>query len=447
MFTSTYSWADGGDKSRLAEIMKLEVQLKSEGKSLSKEQKEEYDSLVKIIGVVDAAVLKADLKKEQEKQKETKMSPQIQEKYEQKYESLKGRIKTKKAPEKDLVEADTVEVKPAPKFKPESQAQKVDQDTDPRDLKKDRYDELMERISKATEKEKAKGSKLYSPTNIQQKNSNGLFTERDSETIVEKAVAVNDAITVQMCYDAGVSIHLHDSIDTTIQRPIIDDSNWFTLVAFQNGKGVYVHLTKQVPRGMFKETSLRLFRKNDDRAYLINIIGVPCPDGMIRYPKVIYLKNKENTLANGRDVKGREILPFEDMVIGESHGYVRTNSQNVVVYDMVTSSGSNSVILGVEIDGRFSDGEFNFTALDNLQINKLDLDSKFLPIQSDKSSVKKGKKVSRYRIVIPGVDKNYIMKRRYVYLMFLNHKTKEYEYVQVDLSVYFKSLKERGMEL
>ena len=40
-----------------------------------------------------------------------------------------------------------------------------------------------------------------------------FFTERDSFNIVKKAVSFNDAITVQMCYAAGVSIHFDDTIE------------------------------------------------------------------------------------------------------------------------------------------------------------------------------------------------------------------------------------------
>lgn len=292
------------------------------------------------------------------------------------------------------------------------------------------------------------GVKTYIPPVRSDDNENGFFTERDSFNIVKKAVSFNDAITVQMCYAAGVSIHFDDTIETTIQKAVADDNGiYFSVVRLENKRGVFVKMLKPIPKGRYVDNSLRLFRQSDDRAYLINIVGTSCPDGIIKYPKVIYLKNKENTLTNGRDIKGRDILPPEDTIIEVSKGYLRTNKVELKVYDMITSSGSNSIILGVELNGKFNEGDYEFAALDNQQVNRIDLSVDYLSVQSQKSSIKKGKELSRFRIVVPSIDKTYITRRKEFYLLFLNNKSKEYEYVRVNLLPYFNSLKNRGFDL
>jgi hypothetical protein len=273
---------------------------------------------------------------------------------------------------------------------------------------------------------------------------NGFVVDRDSTTIITKRVGTKDAVTIKMCIAYGVSIILDDSIDTELQRVILDDKVFFDALEFENHRGVYARLVKPIPEGSRWESAIRLVRKSDDRTYLVNLVGVSCPEGVVEYPKVVYLKEKYDVLA----AKQNDINTPEDMIIEVSQGLPRKNLHDVQVYDMVASPGADSVLFGIEIqNAQISKPEkIEFAALDNLQINKISTKTTYMKLQSDKSTELRGSQSYRFKVMM-GVDKSYILKNRYVHLVYINKETKHYQYIQIDVMKYFKSLKDRGFDL
>ena len=274
---------------------------------------------------------------------------------------------------------------------------------------------------------------------------NGFYVERDSQTIITKRVGPKDAITVKMCIAYGVTITLDESIDTELQRVILDDKIFFDAQEFENKRGVYVRLLKPIPEGQRWDSAIRLVRKSDDKGYIVNLQAVACPEGQIDFPKVVYLKEKFDVLS----AQAKSVMTPEDMIIEVSQGLPRKNVHSVNVYDMVASPGSDWVVFGVEIqpDAPISKmDKIEFSALDSLQINKLSVKSEFLKLQSEKASELRGKRVHRFKVLM-SIDKNYVLKNRYVHLVYVNKETGHYQYIQVDALQYFQSLKDRGFDL
>lgn len=294
-------------------------------------------------------------------------------------------------------------------------------------------------------KEKGKGA-IYEPLpGDSGVKPNGFYVERDSSTIITKRIGPKDAITIKMCMAYGVSIILDESIDTELQRVILDDKIFFDAQEFENKRGVYVRLLKPIPQGNRWDSAIRLVRKSDDKTYVVNLQAVACPEGQIDYPKVVYLKEKFDVLTS----KSQEILTPEDMIIQVSDGLPRKNIHQATIYDMVASPGSDWVVFGIEIvpdQSLKSPEKIEFQALDNLQINKLAVKSEYLKLQSEKASELRSEKAYRFKVMVM-IDKAYVFKNRYLHLVYLNKETKHYQYIQVDTLNYFQSLKERGFDL
>jgi hypothetical protein len=274
---------------------------------------------------------------------------------------------------------------------------------------------------------------------------NGFYVERDSQSIITKRIGTRDAITIKMCIAYGVSIILDESIDTELQRIILDDRIFFDAQEFENKRGVYVRLLKPIPEGSRWDSAIRLVRKSDDKTYVVNLQAVACPDGQIDFPKVVYLKEKWDTLS----AKASEVMTPEDMIIQISQGLPRKNVHNVNVYDMVASPGSDWVVFGVEIEPNGTiekPDKIEFSALDNLQINKIGVKFEYMKLQSQKATELRGKPSYRFKVMM-SIDKNYVFKNRYVYLVYINKEIGHYQYIQVDTLQYFKSLKDRGFDL
>jgi hypothetical protein len=291
----------------------------------------------------------------------------------------------------------------------------------------------------------SKSGAIYDPVpNEPGVKQNGFVVDRDSQTIITKRVGTKDAITIKMCIAYGVSIILDESIDTELQRILLDDKIFFDAQDFDNKRGVFVRLKKPIPDGSRWESAIRLVRKSDDRTYLVNLVGVGCPEGNIDFPKVVYLKEKFDVLS----ARQSEVMAPEDKIIEVSQGLPRKNLHEVKVYDMVASPGSDWVVFGVEIQKATisKPDKIEFAALDNLQINKLNVKAEYMKLQSDKSTELRGESTYRFKIMM-AIDKSYIFKNRFVHLVYLNKETKHYQYIQIDTLQYFKSLKERGFDL
>jgi len=319
------------------------------------------------------------------------------------------------------------------------------------DLLKVKFKSLKDRpdLVEEIEKEKAEAKSIYSPApQARDRSEDGLVVERDSSKVIFKKMSINDSLNVKMCFNAGVQIVLDDDISTTLQTALLDDKIFFDAQPFENNRGVYVRLKQPIPNGSYWESSVRLIRKSDDKSYLVNLFGLPCPTGPYPFPKVIYLKEKYSGLT-----QKNKILTPEDTIISLSQGLPRIKKNRIRVYDMVASSGSDWVVFGVEVQfpSRTSadfdkDLKKYWKLLDNLQVNEKKVDIEYLPIQSEKATQFRGIRTMRFKITA-NINKNYILNNRFLHLMYVDKEEGHYQYVRIDTLPYFLSLKKRGFEL
>nr|BFD64831.1 hypothetical protein BdHM001_35120 [Bdellovibrio sp. HM001] len=462
-------------------LVKKDVELKLVGKSLSEAEKAEMDRLAKALGPLKAAQVTNQVMNEvSQKAIQDVIAPQSQSSNTPSPLMTKAPQKQQEAPQEELKQPVTVVINQigpgaasTDPVKPEVQAppkEPVDQGPKPirPNISSETEKKLLAQYAKnhvvdgdkaevakteLAEKEAKPNKKLKyspSPTGKGLKRP-GIHVERDSANIVSITVGVEDAVTLQMCIAHGVSIHFDESIKSNIQRVNADDDKYFRFEKYDNNRGVYVRLVKEIPSGGMWESALRLIRKDDDKAYLVNLVGVPCPEGLIRFPKVVYLKNRmirTDRLDDRLKLSDNEILTPQDTIIMMSKGYKETNEFNASVYDMVASGGASVVSMGVELETGLSHDDFEFKVLDYFQVHQIKTTSRYLDLQSQviTNLSKEGKKYKRFNLTV-SVNKDYILRKRYLWLMVLNHKTKSYEYRIIDLIEYFKDLKDREFEL
>lgn len=338
-----------------------------------------------------------------------------------------------------------------PKATPRPEPLKISKEES--DLLKTRFRPLKDRPDLMQDEDAAPQvsgkSPIYIPSQARDKTNDGYMVDRDSTKVVKKKVSVNDALTVKICFSSGVQITLDESIRSTFQTVILDDPVFFAASTFDNNRGAFVRMKVPVPEGGYVETALRLIRKDDDKTYLINLIGLPCPAGIYPYPKTIYLQDKLDVFNNNT-----KVLTPEDTIISMSQGLPRIKKNRIVFYDMVTSSGSKWAVFGVEVQfpnrksKKFTKKELenSFRILDNLQVQEIASKVEYLPIPSDKATKSRGISTMRFKVTM-NIDKGYMLNNRFIYLMYIDKEEGHYQYVPVDTLPYFLSLKNRGFEL
>jgi hypothetical protein len=288
------------------------------------------------------------------------------------------------------------------------------------------------------------------PSEAQEVKHEGFVIERDSSKIIKKRMSYTDSLTVKMCEIGGLSVVLDDDIQTELQTAVIDDKVFFDAAIFDNHRGAYVRLNVPIPDGKQRESALRLVRKDNDKAYLINLIGVPCPkNGTSPYPKEIYIKDKMAGISG----KTSKIMTPEDTVIELSDGLPRkseADGNHITIYDMVARSTSDWTIFGIQVmrtDGKgFNPSDFTIKMIDNLQVSQLPTKVDFLPVQSEKATNSLGVNTGRYKVIV-NIDKQYMTENRYLYLMLENKKDGYYQYVRIDTLPYVMSLRKRGFDI
>ena len=285
---------------------------------------------------------------------------------------------------------------------------------------------------------------IYVPAPVEGPNPNaGFLLERDSTKILRKTMSPNDVLNVKICYTAGVTIALDNDVQDEFQRVIIDENQYFAAETFENKKGVFVALKKQIPVGTYWESAIRLVRKRDDKTYLVNLIGLPCPDGLVQFPKVIYLREHIGMIQSNN-----KVLTPEDMIIQQSKGMPRIQKNKIRVYDMVSSSSSTWSVFGIEV--QYPEGSKmtvpKMVVLDNFQVNKVNSKLEYLPLPSKKATEIRGVPTLRFKLSV-NIGKSYVLKNRYLHLMYLDEEVGHYQYIRVDTLPYFLSLVKRGFEL
>jgi hypothetical protein len=281
---------------------------------------------------------------------------------------------------------------------------------------------------------------------VDQANQNGYLVERDSPKIVVKQMSHMDTLNIKMCASAAVTVAFDDSFTgAELQTVVLDDLEYFEAKPFQNNKAVLVKLKNPIQKGSHWESALRLVTKQNDKTFLVNLLGVACPEtGANPFPKVYYIKEKHGLL--GKDAK---VYTPEDTIIEASEGLPRKNKNVVRVYDMVASSNSSWMTFGVEVQYHNPDSKKTrllMKVLDNMQINILPSQLEQMALQSRKASEFYGVPTLRFNLTV-NIDKSYVLNNRYIYLMLLDKETQHYQYKQIDLLKYFISLKKRGFNI
>lgn len=339
---------------------------------------------------------------------------------------------------------------PAPKVEPKKVItikQKISEEEQALLDKYDRDQKAMkerEALSKLQEEKKLKA--IYVPAPVEPKKpENGLLIERDSSKIRKVFMNTNDAINVTMCYSSGVNVILDENIRDTFQSVRLDDKIFFDAQIHENNRGVYIKLKNPIEEGSFWESSIRLIRKSDDKVYLINLMGIACPeDGLITYPKVIYLMDRIGLID-----RNSKVLPPEDTIIQMSKGLPRIQKNSVRIYDVVASSSSDWMILGLEVqytDRSVKTASPKISLLDNFQVSEIKSRTQYLPVQSKKASDLRGIPTLRFSVKA-NINKNYVLKNRYLHLMYLDEEEGYYQYLQIDMLPHFLKLINRGFEL
>lgn len=285
------------------------------------------------------------------------------------------------------------------------------------------------------------------PSESQETKHEGFVIERDSSKIIKKRMSYSDSLTVKMCEVSGLSVVLDDDIQTELQTALIDDKVFFNAQVFENHRGAFVVMTQPMPEGKQRESALRLVRKDNDKAYLINLIGVPCPkSGTSPYPKEIYIRDKSAGISG----KSSKIMTPEDTIIELSDGLPRRNVNVVSVYDMIARSTSDWTVFGIQVKlpagQSFRPEDFTIKMIDNLQVAQLPTKVDLLPIQSEKASKSLGVETARYKVIV-NIDKQYMVENRYLYLMLVDKKGGYYQYMRIDTLPRINELRKRGFDI
>lgn len=286
---------------------------------------------------------------------------------------------------------------------------------------------------------------IYVPAPVEEGDEDSVLLERDSSKVVVRRMGPQDSLNVKMCFSAGLTVTLDQDIQDEFQRIILDDKIFFDAQEMDNHRGVYVRMKRQVPEGTHWESALRLIRKSDDKTYLINLIGLPCPSrGMTPFPKAIYLKDHVGLMNSNT-----KALTPEDTIIAISKGLPRIQKNRIRFYDMLASSGSNWYVFGVEVQYPNPSKKTTMPkmiVLDNLQVSQIPSKLEYLPVHSQKATDARGVSTLRFKLTV-NINKNYVLKSRYLHVMFLDEESGHYQYVRVDTLPYFLSLIRRGFEL
>lgn len=488
---SNVTFAQEGDaRGQLRSLIEKDVKNKmTGGKGLSESELKLYNKLSEKVGLFESNQITQDVMKNIadgtestkpiEAEKEFELPPpsktQVKAKLVDKTEQDKSQTVTKKEKKEDPKKEEkpqvlTIVVQQAPQSTPTPATVIVPQSEDePKKEVAPKIDKKLEskmasafnrgltRSETESVSERAliinetKGDEIYQPSPLGESLKNQNFiVERDASSVVTYSVSVSDAITIRNCVADGVSIHLDESIKTNLQSAIISDDKYFSVKEFENKRGVFVRLTRPIKESEAWISALRLVRKDDDKVYLINLIGESCPeDGVLRFPKIVYLTervNRNTRLDDKLKLSDNEILTPEDTIIEFSKGYDRTDAYKIQVYDMVSSAGSGAASIGVELRSLTLPEDGEFQVLDFHQVTKVKTTSRYLELQSKKASTLRGIKVQRWNLTV-SLNKDYVLRRGYIYLMYVNNKKKNYEYVMVDLRKYLRSLKEREFDL
>lgn len=332
-------------------------------------------------------------------------------------------------------------------------------------------DKDMELIRKKLKEKNSKIKKIYKPA---PKVGNdfelkGYDIERDSDLILEETLSKNDILNVSFCRNSPVQFNLDKNFKDKMQQAIVDNTSDFEAKPFLNKKAVYVKFKESPSKNQVFETTLRLVMESNDVTYFIKLFAEKCPSkGASPYPIAYNLKKQGSKSLTFED---ENLMTPEDKILMLSEGLPRKNGFNKISFrDMKTSSNSDVYVFSLEIQYRDYPKTLKLDdksvqprprqpmihVLDNFQMNLKKNKLRYLPSvtkailnfkeKREELAENNMKGLERYSFYV-NIDKKWMRKSRYIYVMLKFPDTKHYEYYMIDLYEYFKKLKDRELKV
>lgn len=338
-------------------------------------------------------------------------------------------------------------------------------------LSKSISDKDMKMIQMKLKEKNSKIKKIYKPAPKvgDDFDLKGYDIERDSDLIKEETLSKNDILNVSFCKNSPIQFNLNKNFKDKMQQAIVDNTSDFEAKVFLNKTAVYVKFKESPGKNQVFETTLRMVMESDDTTYFIKLFAEKCPlKGASPYPVAYNLKKQGSKSLTFED---ENLMTPEDKILLLSQGLPRKNGYNNIHFrDMQTSSNSDVFVFSLEIQYRNYPSALSIDGqsirkrpkkpvayvLDNFQINlkknKLvylpSVTSAILNFSEKKEELKNNgmKNLERYSFYV-NIDKKWMRKSRYIYVMLLFPETKHYEYIMIDLYEYFKTLKDRELKV
>lgn len=332
-------------------------------------------------------------------------------------------------------------------------------------------DKDMQMIKQHLKNKKSKIKKIYEPAPKMGEDfeTKGYQVDRDSNLINEEDISTGDILHVSFCRNNPVQFNLDKNFKDKMQEVILDNPDDFESKVFLNKTAVYVKFKESPSKKQVFETTLRMIMESDDSTYIIKLFGETCPKTQSSpYPVVYKLKKIASKSLNFED---ENIMTPEDKILTLSKGLPKKNGYNKINFrSMITSSNSDVFVFGLEIqyreypDYKEVNGKLTLDrpqeptvyVLDNLQMNLKKNRLSYLhgategilkfKEKRDEISSNGMKNVERYSLYL-NINKKWMRKSRYIYVMLIFPETKHYEYVFIDLFKYFKDLKDRDLKI
>lgn len=289
--------------------------------------------------------------------------------------------------------------------------------------------------------------RTYVPTYEKKRSYNENFKIlRDDKRIMTLQMNVDDVVKTTVCFNSPLRVVLGASTGDKISQAIVDDRIFSDPEVSKDERSVYVVMKQPIKKqDEVWKTGLRVIRQSDSRAYFFAIEMIACPPEEMDLPTEIVVNRKE-TVTKMND----QLLAPEDFITELSFGFPRKNKENILdVYDGIVLAGSEWQVLSISV----KIGNPNKTRLgadivflDSLQIRELESSFKYIPISSKKVTDDTNVSTLRFTASVK-VNKRYVMERNYIYMMFIDHEGKYYQYAKIPLKDLFEKKNYEGYEL
>jgi hypothetical protein len=276
-----------------------------------------------------------------------------------------------------------------------------------------------------------------------------ISIDRDSTKIINVTITVNDVVNVPMCHLEGLQIKLAANETTTINEIKLSDKTYFDVAPLQDKRGAFVKLNTPMLKGQGWE-SLLWITKSDSTIYNFRLIALPCvPNGDLSpFPTTIYIHDASEHIASFNPDRGETLVPH-DMVLEFTEGYKEQEDNKINIYGAASSAGMKWWTYGVEVNYPAAVTPTKlprFIAFDNVKYNKIDSKVVFLPGPSRAAIKARGVTSLRLSVTL-GIDKSYIIEKRFIHVYILFDDTKTFHHKIIDTFYWWQKAKQSGFTL